>query len=354
MGKIVEFASYFVSLLLTPAIVLACLLLQPHWSVQIAVWAGWLALAVLLDAVTPRVTAVRAENRVGDAAATFLLLWLPLPVVIAVLGFALWDIGTRPFEAGQFILTAFGLGLMTSTVAGGAAHELVHARGRIGRGIGQALTCLYGYPHYPIVHLQVHHPYTAAPFDPGTSLLNEPMVAYAMRALRLTWRGGWWAERRRLTHRKLPWWSWRSRMVRCLAFELAVIVLAAVAFGQLGMALFLAQIPFALFMIFGVDYTQHYGVIRREVRPGRLERITGVHAWTSDQAFNRSVFNLGLHADHHLRPQAGFPERGAPQASPKAPMGYPGLFLMALVPPLWFKVMNPRIAAAQAASPPIG
>jgi alkane 1-monooxygenase len=350
MGKFADFAAYLVSLLTTPAIVVALLLTQPHWSVQIAVWLGWLALAVLLDEVSPRVTAVPRESRVGAVAATALL-WLALPLVLVVLGWALWDVGARPFDPGQFLLMAFGLGLMTSTVAGGAAHELIHQRSRFERGMGQALTHLYGYPHYPIVHLEVHHPYTAAPFDPGTSLLNEPMVAYAFRALRLTWRGGFWADRRRLARRGQLWWH--SRMLRLIVVELGLVAVAAVLFGPLGAALFVAQMPFALFMIMGVDYTQHYGVVRREVRPGRLERITGVHAWTSDQAFNRSVFNLGLHSDHHLRPQAGFPERGAPAASPKAPMGYPGLFLMALVPPLWFRVMNPRIAAAQQASPPV-
>lgn len=29
--------------------------------------------------------------------------------------------------------------------------------------------------------------------------------------------------------------------------------------------------------------------------------------------------------------------------SPQLPTGYPGMVLMALLPPLWFHVMNPRV-----------
>jgi len=32
--------------------------------------------------------------------------------------------------------------------------------------------------------------------------------------------------------------------------------------------------------------------------------------------------------------------------SPKLPTGYTGMLPLALVPPLWFKVMNPRVPSA--------
>jgi alkane 1-monooxygenase len=136
-------------------------------------------------------------------------------------------------------------------------------------------------------------------------------------------------------------------MSRVLALQAAVVAVVLVVFGPAGLGLFLAQIAVAGFLILGIDYTQHYGVRRRLLATGRLEPITAVHAWTSDHAFNRSVFGLGLHSDHHLRPQLGFADRGGAIGSPQAPFGYPGLFLLAIVPPLWFRVMNPRLEQAQ-------
>jgi alkane 1-monooxygenase len=87
-------------------------------------------------------------------------------------------------------------------------------------------------------------------------------------------------------------------------------------------------------------------VQRREVAPGRLERFAAPHAWTAPHASNRSTFNLGLHADHHLVPARRYAGLDNAAGSLQAPFGYPGLFLLALVPPLWFRVMNPRLAAA--------
>ena len=346
MPRLVEFAAWLLALLLTPAIMLGCLIARPSWLVQVGIWAIWLAAALLFDAWSPRVTTVPRQHR-PDGAAAALLFWLPPLFVLVVLGWALSLAAAHAFDAGQFLLTAFGLGLSIATVAGGTAHELVHSRNRLARGAAQALTFLYGYPHYPIVHIRVHHAHTAAPFDPGTSLLNEPLPAYMLRALRLAWQGGWSVEKRRLARLGLPAWHWRNRMSRAIALQIAVIAAVSAVFGPAGLGLFLLQIANAGFMILGIDYTQHYGVRRRELANGRLEPVTAAHAWTSDHAFNRSVFNLGLHSDHHLRPQLGFPDRAVAAGSLQAPFGYPGLFLLALVPPLWFRVMNPRLAAAQ-------
>jgi alkane 1-monooxygenase len=115
------------------------------------------------------------------------------------------------------------------------------------------------------------------------------------------------------------------------------------AFGWIGLVLFVAQSAVAIFLALAVDYTQHYGVVRRESAPGRLERLRADHAWSSDHASNRSTFNLGLHADHHLRPALEYSHLANDERSLQAPMGYPGLLLLALVPPLWSRVMNPRL-----------
>ena len=346
MARLIELAAYLVALLLAPAIAAGCLFARPAWPLQLAIWLGWLAVALLFDAGTPRITAVPRAAR-PDGAATTLLFWLPPLAMLAVVAWGLALARAGAFDAGQFVMTAFGLGLTTSTIGGGTAHELLHRTGRPARALAQALTLFYGYPHYPIVHLRVHHANTADALDPGTSRLDEPLAAYIGRALQLAWAGGWRVENRRLARLGLPAWHWRNRMTRALELQAALLALVTGLFGAAGAGLFLAQILAAGLLILGIDYTQHYGVERRRLPSGRLEPVTAVHAWTSDHAFNRSVFGLGLHSDHHLRPQVGFADRGNAAGSPQAPFGYPGLFLLAAVPPLWFRVMNPRLAAAR-------
>jgi len=127
--------------------------------------------------------------------------------------------------------------------------------------------------------------------------------------------------------------------------QAAVYVALGTAFGWIGLALFAGQSAVAIFLALTIDYTQHYGVVRRETASGRLERLRADHAWTSDHASNRSTFNLGLHADHHMKPTQGYSQLVNDDGALQAPMGYPGLLLLALVPPLWYRVMNTRLSA---------
>ena len=59
------------------------------------------------------------------------------------------------------------------------------------------------------------------------------------------------------------------------------------------------------------------------------------------------MFNLGLHAAHHLTPALGHDRLDNAAGSLQAPFGYPGLVLLALVPALWRRVMNPRLAGSR-------
>jgi alkane 1-monooxygenase len=204
---------------------------------------------------------------------------------------------------------------------------------------------LVSYPHFPIVHLRVHHRYVGTPLDPGTSRLNEPLVHFVGRAFVLAWHSGWRVERSRLAGKGLTPWRVDNAILRALALQVALYGVLGAAFGWIGLGLFVGQSAVAIFLALTIDYTQHYGVVRRQTASGRLERLRADHAWTSDHASNRSTFNLGLHADHHLKLTQGYSQLVNHDGSLQAPFGYPGLLLLALVPPLWYRVMNTRLSA---------
>jgi alkane 1-monooxygenase len=107
-----------------------------------------------------------------------------------------------------------------------------------------------------------------------------------------------------------------------------------------------------------VNYIEHYGLERRELRPGVYERVTPAHSWNASQWLtNVLLFNLQRHSDHHAYPiRPYYALRHHPDA-PQLPTGYAGMALLAMVPPLWRRVMDPRVRAhrarsATAASPP--
>jgi len=64
---------------------------------------------------------------------------------------------------------------------------------------------------------------------------------------------------------------------------------------------------------------------------------------------NWSLFNLGRHSSHHLKETAHFEGLGDSPDTPQLPAGYSASILLAMIPPLWRRVMDPRVAKANAA-----
>ena len=94
-------------------------------------------------------------------------------------------------------------------------------------------------------------------------------------------------------------------------------------------------------MLHNINYLQHYGLVRKQIVPGKLERIGAHHAWnTNNKISTFSLFQLENHADHHLHPSHGYEELIPLNQSPQYPTGYSGMMILTLVPPLWFKITN--------------
>jgi alkane 1-monooxygenase len=83
---------------------------------------------------------------------------------------------------------------------------------------------------------------------------------------------------------------------------------------------------------------------RKKVSEFRYEDVTPVHSWNSDYAVGRLVlFELTRHSDHHYEPSKHYQLLDSMPKASQLPAGYPAMMLLALFPPLWFHVMNPRL-----------
>jgi alkane 1-monooxygenase len=92
-----------------------------------------------------------------------------------------------------------------------------------------------------------------------------------------------------------------------------------------------------------VNYIEHYGLRRRKV-DGKYERVMPVHSWNSNHPMGRMVLlELSRHSDHHYMASRKYQVLRHFDDSPQMPTGYPGMILLALVPPLWFMVMHREI-----------
>jgi alkane 1-monooxygenase len=98
-----------------------------------------------------------------------------------------------------------------------------------------------------------------------------------------------------------------------------------------------------------VNYLEHYGLERRRLPDGRYERCNVTHSWDSDHlASNILLFHLQRHSDHHTHPGRRYQVLRHQPEAPRLPHGYAAMILLALVPPLWRRVMDPRVEASRA------
>ena len=96
-----------------------------------------------------------------------------------------------------------------------------------------------------------------------------------------------------------------------------------------------------------VNYVEHYGLLRRQTAPGLYERVQPHHSWNSEYPLGRILlYELTRHSYHHYQAARPYHTLRHQPASPQMPTGYPGMMLLAIVPPLWFRVMNERVPAS--------
>jgi alkane 1-monooxygenase len=99
-----------------------------------------------------------------------------------------------------------------------------------------------------------------------------------------------------------------------------------------------------------VNYLEHYGLMRQKNADGRYERCQPRHSWNSNNvASNVLLYHLQRHSDHHAHPLRRYQALRHFDEAPELPSGYGTMMLLAVIPPLWRRVMDPRVASHYAA-----
>ncbi len=272
--------------------------------------------------------------------------WLTYAVVplhlVALYGAAWWA-GTQSLSAWAFLALAIVAG-MTSGLAINTGHELGHKRSRLERALSRFALAIPMYGHFTIDHNRGHHRDVATPEDCASARMGESIYRFALREIPGALRRAWSLERERLDRRGRPAWHTDNRILRSLALSLVLQGALVVAFG-------LVMIPFlaihnlvAWWQLTSANYIEHYGLLRQRDHNGRYERCEPHHSWNSNHVVsNLSLFHLERHSDHHAHPLRRFQSLRHFPDLPSLPTGYFGCYLLAWVPPLWFRVMDRRL-----------
>lgn len=272
-------------------------------------------------------------------------IWVPVQFVL--LASLLWYIPqAEHLNTLERVGVFFGVGVITGTVGINYSHELMHQKNKTERWLADILLAMVLYSHFRSEHLLVHHRYVATPRDPVTARYNEGFHRFYPRVLRECWLSAFRAEKAMLARREMPWYARGNPFWRYWALQLGFLVLAVVLGGWSGVGLFLVQAGVAIWQLELVNYIEHYGLTRKHLGGGKYEHVQPRHSWNAaHKASNWLLINLQRHSDHHYKPDRRFPvlQNYGPQDAPQLPYGYPLMTMVAMMPPLWRRVMNPRV-----------
>lgn len=337
---------YLVAYLLPLSAVLALLLKGPWaWS-TVALSFGILPLFELwmpqsVANTPPEQEEARSRRLLFDG-----LLYLNFPFLFGLVFWYLYAIQHQTLSAAEWAGLTLSMGIVVGAIGINVAHELGHRTRRYEQRMAKMMLLTALYQHFFIEHNRGHHKNVATDLDPASARYGEWVFSFWIRSIRGGWQNAWRLERERLDRAGLPFWSRHNEMVQFQAAQLLWLVAIAVGWGWKALlgAVLIALI--GILLLETINYIEHYGLRRRMLPSGRPEPVTPAHSWNSNHEMGRIfLYELTRHSDHHYKATRKYQILRHLDESPQLPFGYPTSVLLALAPPLWFRVMNRRVKA---------
>lgn len=319
------------------------------WWLAIVPVYGWYVMSILdfiggLDTSNPDLDTPEDSLR-WYTMVTLVWPFVQIPLIFGALFYvANWDLMT-PTQEWIFMAC---IGIPSGTVGINFAHELMHQRSKLERTLADVLLTSVLYGHFRSEHLLVHHRYVGTPRDPVTARYNEGFHRFFPRVLWQCVVSAFRAEREMLERKGLPVWHRSNPFWRYGLWQLGWLVLAYLIGGWMGVGMFCLQAFVAFWQLELVNYVEHYGLTRRHLGDGKYEHVQPRHSWNAaHRVSNWFLINLQRHSDHHYKPARRFPllQTYADDEAPQLPHGYPVMTILAMMPPLFKRVMNPKVKA---------
>ncbi len=240
-----------------------------------------------------------------------------------------------------------GLAMTVGTVGGIAintAHELGHKREQHERWLAKIALAQPFYGHFYIEHNRGHHVQVATPKDAASARMGESLYAFLPRAVLVGLRNAWRLEKPRFHRRGQTHWSISNDVLNAWLMSAALWGVLAIGFGLEILPFLLVSAVVSIVLVESVNYVEHYGLLRRREANGRWERVGQQHSWNSNHLpTNIVLYHLQRHSDHHAFPTRRYQALRAEQGAPVLPTGYGGMVVLALVPFIYRRVMDPKV-----------
>lgn len=282
---------------------------------------------------------IRKKDRLYD-----FVVYLTVPVQF----WMLWVFLNTINEPGLSMITLIGrissMGLLCGVIGINVAHELGHRHTNHEKLMAKALLLTSLYMHFFIEHNRGHHKNVSTEEDPASARYGEVVYTFWLRSIINSYLSAWKLESEKLEKRNASFISLQNEMLWFQLIQVALVLGIFFLFGLGVMFYFLAAALMGILLLETVNYIEHYGLKREKNPQGKYERVMPHHSWNSDHVIGRLVlFELSRHSDHHYIASRKYQVLRHMEKSPQMPTGYPGMMILALIPPLWFLIMHRKI-----------
>ena len=272
-----------------------------------------------------------------------LVTWITVPLVWAVFLYSAWFAVTQPLGWSGMLAVAIASGGV-GAYGINLAHELGHKRNRLEVWLARLALAPTGYGHFTVEHNRGHHRDVSTPQDCASARMGESVYRFLLREMPGGLRRAWRLEAERLARQGRSAWSLANQNLPPALITLALWSGLVAWLGWRVLPFLLVASFWSNFQLTLANYVEHYGLLRRRLPDGEWEPCQPQHSWNSNHVFsNWALFHLQRHSDHHAHPLRRYQSlRNFPDL-PRLPSGYAGIFPIAMLPPLWFRLMDRRL-----------
>jgi alkane 1-monooxygenase len=275
-------------------------------------------------------------------------LYINVPILWCILISCFFVLNNSVLHTYEYIGIIISMGVLLGSIGINVAHELGHRNNWYEKLFAYLLLLPNLYMHFSIEHNRGHHLNVATKEDPASARLNESLYFFWIRSVVMSYLSAWKLESKRLKNEGKSAISLENEMIvlQLIQFVYLFLVWYFGGFLLLFSAILMAIVGFL--MLETVNYIEHYGLERNKLENGRYERVQPWHSWNSNHILGRlMLYELSRHSDHHFKASKKYQTLLHHDESPQLPYGYPMSMLLSFVPPLWFRIMNPRVKKLQ-------
>ncbi len=238
--------------------------------------------------------------------------------------------------------------LLTLGVFGGLGvnlgHELGHKKSRLDKNLAKLVLASGAYGHFNVEHNAGHHRDVATPEDTASAKMGESIYCFVLREFPGGIKRAWRIEKARLERIGLPWYSVDNQILHSYLMTVVIYTLMTYFFGWQALLILILHAPLVWWQLTSANYIEHYGLLRQKLENGQYEKCQPKHSWNSNHLVsNLLLFHLQRHSDHHANPARHYQSLRHFEDAPQLPTGYMGMFVLAYIPGLWYKVMDAKL-----------